>query len=178
MKVPADNTKANPWYPTAVATAVVGGAFAVIICSLLVINFAKSRIIEPKREEKLEAMKTQLRMTGVDKQLISQVRQLDLKIRQDKIRRLDFNRKGGWLLLGSIAVFLIGIKTADAISKSLPKPQLLGDNRQEQIRQAMLTRWAVTASLVILGSISLFIVTRPSIVFVTTDMEAALYPSA
>ena len=28
MKVPADNTEANPWYPTAVATTVVGGAFA------------------------------------------------------------------------------------------------------------------------------------------------------
>lgn len=178
MKVPADNTKANPWYGTAMATAIVGGAFAVIICSLLLINFARSRVIEPQREEKLEAMKTQLRMTGVDEQLISQIRQLDLKIRRDRIRRLDFNRKGGWLLLGSIAVFLIGIKTANVFSKSLPAPELLGDKRQEQIHQAVLTRWVVTAGLVILGSTSLFLVTRPRLDFVTTDMKAALYPSA
>ncbi len=178
MKIPADNSaRTNPWYGTAVATAITGGVFAVIVCGLLVFNYAKSRIVEPKREEKLETLKSKLINRPGDEQLISQIRQLDLKIRRDRIRRWDFNRKGSWMLLGSIAVFLIGLKSADAFKKKLPTPQLSGDKRDEQIREAMLARWSVTIGLVILGSGALFLVTRPSIDFITVDIERTYYPS-
>ncbi len=173
MKVPADNSaKTNPWYGTAVAIAIIGGVFAVIVSGLLVLNYAKSRIVEPKREEKLEAMKMQLRVQPEDEQLISQIRQLDLKIRQDRIRRWDFNLKGSWMLLGSIVVFLIGFKSADAFKKKLPAPQLSGDKRDKQVREAMLARWTVMVGLVILGSGALFLVTKPSVDFIAVDVTS------
>ena len=178
MKIPADNNaRTNPWYGTAAATAIIGGVFAVIVCGLLVFNYAKSRVVEPKREEKLEALKSKLLNQPGDEQLISQIRQLDLKIRQDRIRRWDFNLKGSWMLLGSIAVFLIGLKYADTFKKKLPTPQLSGDKRDKQIREAMLARWSVIVGLLIFGSGALFLVTRPSIDFIAVDIERTYYPS-
>jgi len=176
MKVLPDNTKTNPWYGTALATAVVGGAFAVIITGLIIFNYARSRIVEPKREEKLETLKIQLRMKGDDEQLISRIRQLDLKIRQDRIRSWDFNRKSGVLLLGSIAVLLIGVKCADTFKKKMPAPQLSGDKRDEQIYEAMRARWAVTAGLVILFSGALFLLTRQSVDFGQATIGGTFFP--
>ncbi len=178
MKSPDENNNMmNQWYGTAIATAIVGGAFAIIVSGLLVFNYVQNSIVEPKREEKLESLKIQLRMKGGDEQLISQIRQLDLEIRKDRIRKWDFTRKGSYLLIGSIAVFLIGIRCADSFKKKLPAPQLSGDKRDEQLREAKRTRWAVAAGLVILGSGVLFLVVTPSLDFSKTDMASALYPS-
>ncbi|MHC4529582.1 MAG: PQQ-like beta-propeller repeat protein, partial [Planctomycetota bacterium] len=101
-----------------------------------------------------------------------------LQVRQDRIRRLDFSRRGSYLLLGSVAVFLIGVMWVSAYRKKLPSPQLQGDRRQEQIRDAKQARWAVIVGLAVLGSGALLLALRPGIDFSRAGIVSTSYPSA
>jgi len=157
-----DNAKATgSWYYSAVATAIIGGVFSFISVTLIIINYGQSSIVLPKWEEKLEAFKQEIRRKSDDQQLLLRIRQFDLQIRKYRIRRLDFSNKGSYLLFGSLAVLLIGVKWASTFKKKMPAPKLRTDSQYQQIRKAMLARWAVTAGLAILGLGALFLSLMP-----------------
>ena len=190
MKARIDDTSGNveaknPWYGSAVATAIVGGLFSVIILTLIVLNYIQSRIIEPKREKDLVDLKITVQNQPDNERLLLEIRQLDLQFRRDKIRRRDFSRKGSYLLLGSVLVFLIGVKLADSFKKKMPADfqrsggpaQLRRDEPHEQVREAMRARWAVTAGLVILGAGALLLILGPPIDFTQADTVGSSYPS-
>ena len=226
-KEPSMNTKVtSQWYHTAVVTAIIGGVFSLIVLELMLFNYFQRTVAEPKRTEKWEALKIQLRQEPDDQQLIShiqeldpqsvvdpnrakelevlkteirdnpddkqllpkirrlylqisqdRIRQLDLQIRQVRIRRWDFSHIGSYLLLGSVVVLLIGVKSASAYKKKLPAPQQAPDKRNEQARKAIRARWAVTVGLLILALSAMFLTTRPWIDLSTADMQATSYPS-
>jgi outer membrane protein assembly factor BamB len=146
-------------------------------------------VVDPNRAKELEALKTEIRNNPDDKQLLpkirrlhlqisqDRIRQLDLQIRQIRIRRWDFSQRGSYLLLGSVVVLLIGVKSASAYKKKLPAPQPAPDKRKEQARKATRARWAVTVVTVTFGSTALFLATRPWIDFSSADMQATSYPS-
>ena len=69
------------------------------------------------RTERLENLKVKLLEQPKNEQLITSIRELDLQLRKDRVRRLQFSQKGGLLLLGAIVVFLIGIKSAKAFKE-------------------------------------------------------------
>ena len=115
----ADTRITTPLYEVARGTAVVGGIFSVIIFGLLVINYLQIKLLDPLRTERLENWKIQLLEQPNNEQLLSQIRELDLQIRKDRIGRLDFSKKGSLLLLGAVVVFLLGIKSEKALKKRL-----------------------------------------------------------
>jgi len=182
MTVHVDNNSnnaktANLWYQCAVATSIVGGVFSLIILTLIVINYFQMSIILPKWEEKLEALKVEIRSKGEDKQLLLRIRQFDLQIRKYRIRGLNFSYKGTFLLFGSVAVLLVGAKWVSTFKKKVLAPQLRADSQDKQIRQAMWARWAVAAGLVILGLGALFLSIMPQIDFSRAGIEGTSYPS-
>ncbi|MFH1884474.1 MAG: PQQ-binding-like beta-propeller repeat protein [Planctomycetota bacterium] len=147
------NTEAtNPWYRSAITTAIVCAVFSLIVLALFVTNYVRGRIIDLRWETQSENLKIELRRNPDDKQLLLRIRQLDLQFRQHRIRRLDFSRKGSYLLFGSVVIMLIALKCADTFKKKIPAPQVLSNRSDEQLRQAALSRWAVTAGLAVLGS--------------------------
>jgi outer membrane protein assembly factor BamB len=221
-----DSGATSQWYHTAVATAVIGGVFSLIVLELMLFNYFQRTMAEPKRADKLEELKLQLRQQPNDRQLIlwiqeldlqsvtdpnqanelevlkteirdkpndenvlsrlrrlhlqirrDRIHQLDLQIRQVRMRRWDFSQRGSYLLLGSVIVLLIGVKSASAYKKKLPAPQPQPDKYNEQVRKAIRARWAVTVGLITLGSSALFLATRPWIDLSTADMQAVSYPS-
>ncbi len=226
-KEPSMKTKVTrQWYNTAYATAFIGGVFSLFVLLCLLLNYFQRTYAEPKRTEKWEALKIQLRQPINDQQLIShiqeldpksivdpnrakeldilktqirdniedeqllsrvrqlflqirqdEIRQLDLKIRKLRIRRWDFSQKGSYLLLGSVVVFLIGLKTTSTYKKKLPAPQPAPDKRKEQARRTSRARWAVTVAAVTFGSTAIFLATRPWIDLSTADTLATPYPS-
>ncbi len=165
------------WYRSAVRTAIVCAAFSLIVLSLFVINYVRGRIIDAKWETQSENLKIELREHPDGQELLLRIRQLDLEFRQHRIRRLDFSRKGSYLLFGSVVIFMIALKCADTYKKKLPAPQVLSNRGDEQLRQATLARRAMTAGLAVLGSGALILAMSTEIDFGETGAAVASYPS-
>jgi outer membrane protein assembly factor BamB len=184
METRSDNTSANnirptgAWYQTAVQTAIVGGAFSLIIIGLCVFNYIQRSVYDVKRTEELDRLKIEILKQSENEALISHIRRLDLRVRRDRIRRLDFSRRGIYLLVAGIAVLLTGVKCASTLRKKPPSPQPKGDNRDAQMREGIWARWAVTIGLVVLGSGSVFLALRPRIDFSDIGMVDTSFPSA
>ena len=83
------------WHRAAKTTAIVGAVFTGIFTVLLVANLIGSAVLGPARELKLEKMKPEAQKDPTNETLLSEIRQLDLRIRRDRIWRLDFAQQGG-----------------------------------------------------------------------------------
>ena len=169
-----ENGMKTSWYEAAKGAAVAGGIFSVIVLGLLIVNYLQIKLLDPLRTERLENLKIKLIETPNNEQLLSQIRELDLQIRKDRIRRYDFSKKGGLFLLGAVAVFLIGIKTAKACKKKLPYPIAPTDLQLQQSRQAVKARWVMTAILPLLAAVALLFVSNNKINFSDAGIS---YPS-
>jgi len=170
---------AGPWYRSAVATAVVGAVFSIVILALMVTNYVQGRVVDGRLEKELENLKIEINNRPDDEQLLlEQIRQLDLQFRRVTVRRLDFSHKGSYLLLASLVVFLIGIKCATTFKEKISAPQPQADIRSEQIRRAIMARWAVTGTLGLLGAVVLFLVMSSHVDFSRIDVATASYPTA
>lgn len=183
MESNTDNTSQNtettsPWYRSAVKTAIVCAVFSLIVLTFFVINYIQFRIIDANWEIQSLNLKKEFGQNPDDEQLLAKIRQLDLEFIQRRIRRLDFSRKGGYLLLGSVVIMLIAIKSADTFKKKLPAPQVLSNKDNEQLIQAKFSRWAVTAGLAVLGSGALILAMGTDIDFGGTNaVISTSYPS-
>jgi outer membrane protein assembly factor BamB len=140
-------------FQTACNTAKVAGVFAVIFLGLLVANFIGTSVIGPRRENRLAEMRSSLRQNPADEKLLSDIRQLDLKIRQNRVWRLEFARKSSYTLLGSVVLLLAAGKLAGLLQKQSPRPRQVQDRGIEQIRQARQARWGVAAGLLICAAV-------------------------
>ncbi|MHC4396186.1 MAG: PQQ-binding-like beta-propeller repeat protein [Planctomycetota bacterium] len=169
-----ENGMKTPWYKAAKGAAVVGGVFSVIVLGLFIVNYLQIKLLDPLRTERLENLKIKLIETPNNEQLLSQVRELDLQIRKDRIRRYDFSRKSALLLLGAVVVFLAGIKSAKACKKKPPHPIAPTDIQTQQIRQATQARWMMITGLVILSAAVLFFISTSKVDF---SKAGVLYPS-
>jgi outer membrane protein assembly factor BamB len=175
-KIKTNNGDISPWYHCAVRTAIVCAVFTLIVLTCFVISYIRWRVIDANWETQSLSLKKQFGQNPDDEQLMAKIHELDLQFRQHRIRRLDFSRKGGYLLLGSVVIMLIAVKSADTFKKKLPMPQAAG-NDNEQLIQAKFSRWAVTAGLAILGSGALILAMGTDIDFGGTEGESTSYPS-
>ena len=107
----------------AVGVAVVAGVLSIVICALLVVDYARRRGKDPLDSEAFLALKAELAAQPQDEALKQQVRELDLKLRTEYFRHRRFAELGAWLLLAWVAVFLIAIKTASTLRRKLPMPE-------------------------------------------------------
>jgi len=168
----------SPWYQCAVRTAVVCGVFSLIVLFFFVINYIQWRVTDANWEIQSLDLKKEFSQNPDNQQLLSKIRQLDLKFRQERIRRLDFSKKGGYLLLGGVVIMLIAVKIADTYNKKLPYPQASGDKDSEQIRQSMFARWAVVSGLAVIGFGALFLAMSLDVDFGPADGAITTsYPS-
>jgi outer membrane protein assembly factor BamB len=171
------NGTENPWYRCAVWTAVVCAVFSTVVLVFFVINYVQGKIIEAQWEIQSLNLKKEFGQNPDDELLVSKIRRLDLQYRQNRIRRLDFSRKGSYLLLGGIAIMLIAVKTIDTFKKKLPVPDKSVNRETEQLRLAKFSRWTVTAVLAVLGSGALILATGTDIDFGGTEAVSTSYPS-
>ena len=121
-----DNTQrkvrlVRAWHRSAVATAIVGGGFSVVVLAVMMTNYVQGRVYEMRWEKKLGNLKMELTANPEKEQaLIEEIRLLDLEFRRLNLRRLDRARTGGYLLLGSVIVFVVGVKCAHSLRKESP----------------------------------------------------------
>jgi len=168
----------SPWYRSAVATAMVSATFSFIVLLFLVLNYGKSKIVDTEDEARLLALRAQVYEQPDNEELLSQVRTLDLQIRQRRLRAVDRSRKGGYLLLGGVVVLLVSIGVAGALKKKLPTPGLSAEGPDQQVHEAKFARWSVTAGLIVLAAGALLLTLKPSIDFAGTGAEGSSIASA
>ncbi|MHC4132591.1 MAG: PQQ-binding-like beta-propeller repeat protein [Planctomycetota bacterium] len=164
----------NSWQQAAKGAAVVGGVFSVIVLSLLFVNYLQIKLLDPLRTERLENMKLKLLEQPKDEQLLSQIRELDLQNRKDKIKRLDFSKKGTVFLFISVVVFLVSMKAAKEFEKKPPTPGAPSDQQILQIRHAFQARWVMTTGLFLLAAAALLFISTSKVKF---SQASASYPS-
>jgi outer membrane protein assembly factor BamB len=116
----------------------------------LIVNLISSVVLAPARELKLEKMRPQVQKDPTNETLVSEVRRLDLRIRRNRIWRLDFAHKAAHMLLASIVVLLVAGKIASDLGKGQPQPRHATDRGEIQMREAKQARWAVAGGLAVL----------------------------
>ena len=156
-KAISKNTKViSQWYHTAVAAAVIGGVFSLIVLELMLFNYFQRTVTEPKRADELEELKVQLRQPLNDGQLFTEIQELDLKsitdpnmAKQLKLLRAEFpaNPRDQQLLSKIRNVYL----------------QIRQNNIREldlQIRQIRMRRWDFSqkGSYLLLGGFAVFLI--------------------
>lgn len=141
----------NLWHQAARSTAIVGAVFVGIFTISLIANLIGSAVLGPSREKKLDSLKLQVQKDPTNETLVSEIRQLDLRIRRDRIWRLDFAHRTAHALLGSVLVLLIAGKIAYELGKEPPRPQHGTERGQMQVEEAKQARWAVAGGLAVLA---------------------------
>ena len=175
----AENTETvSQLRKTAIRSAVVSGAFSLIVAGLLLMNYLQIKVFDPVRAERLELLKVNIIERPGDEQLLSEIRQLDLKIRRDRIGRKNLSHSGGLLLLGGILVFLISAKIAASCTKVVPQPRASSEERAVQLRQAKLARRAMLGGLAILLVGTVVLTLRPEKDFAKIESRLSSYASA
>jgi outer membrane protein assembly factor BamB len=155
----------SSWYRCAVATAVLSAVFSIVACAFILMNYGRSKMVGTPEETALADLRLEIRGKPDDEQLLSRIRQFDLQVRQQRILAVDRSRKGSYLLLSGVVVFMISLRFAISFKKKPPAPQPGADQLKEQVSNAKFARWAVTGGLLILCSGTLFLATRPEIDF-------------
>jgi outer membrane protein assembly factor BamB len=171
------NSTVNQWYKTAISTAAVGAVFSFVVLVFIFGNFVRSSFLEAKQERELINLKAEIVKNPGNEQLLEKIRKRDLRYRQNIFRRMDFNKKGGYLLLGCVIIMLVGFKTAVTLEKKMPLPQHGGDNLKEQIRDAMLSRWSVTSALVVLVFGAILFAGRSNVIFYEEQAGEVIFPT-
>ena len=182
MKTVNDNNTvdvraASASYQMALWSAIAGGVFSAVVLALLIVNYVQIKVLDPIRAERLELMKVKLIGQPASAELLPQIRQLDLDIRSDRIRRQIFSRRGGYLLLGGLVILVAGLKWTAAVNKNLPMPEAVADKQALQEREAAMAKWAVAMGLGLFGVAALFIALRPQIDLAGDAAKISPYPS-
>ncbi len=139
------------WHQAAKNTAVVGGVFTALFTAMLTVNLIGSAIVGPSRETRLADLQSRVQKDPTNETLPSEIRQLDLRIRRDRIWRLDFAHKAAHMLLAGVVVLLVAGKIAHDLGKGLPRPRHATDRGENQVREARQARWAVVGGLAVLA---------------------------
>ena len=146
------------FYRTAVQTAVIAGLFCLVVSGFLIHNYIVRTGADERRVEELDLLKVEVRSNPDDWQLIAKSRELDLRNRKDRIRRLDFSRRGGYLLLAGAIIFFGGVLWAVSFRKKLAYPKRKEDPDEAQIREVSLARRAVVWGAVVVAASALVLV--------------------
>jgi len=168
----------SPFYKSAWATALIGAIFSIVILTLIVANYVQGRVREARLEKRIEAMKIELTADPADEQaLTDRIRLSDLEFRRSRLPRPNYTRTGALLLVGSLAVFVLGIKWAHTIKKKMPVPESEQAGVAEQVNQADLARKAIAAVLAVAAVVALVLVIIPKVDFISTEVADTSYPT-
>lgn len=141
-------------YRLAVPTAIVAGAFALVICAMLTWDYTRRLTKDPLESPQYAELKAELAKDPRNEPLKNQLRVLDLRLRQAYFTQREFTKNGTWLLLGAIAVLLAAARWAATLWRKLPQPLPKVLPQDPEIRIAKIARWAVAALGVLLASVA------------------------
>ena len=137
---PADVTLA-----AAVWTAIVAGAFSLIVCAALVWNYRQARKADPLDSPELAVLAQEIARRPGDEALGVRYRTVELELRKEHFRRESFARRGGYLLLGGAGVFVAALAVAAWRRRRPPMPSRELPPAGRDALRASRARWSVGA---------------------------------
>jgi outer membrane protein assembly factor BamB len=109
----------------AVAVTVVSGLFSLIVSILLIANYVQVQAITPLDNPELLKLRQQLAAAPeAEKDLVDEIRTLDLLTRKAFFTSQAHLKMGGYLLLGGVAVMLAAWRLAARCKPRLPQPDV------------------------------------------------------
>ena len=151
-KAPRFIAKPEAWR-AAMAVAAVSGLFSLVVCVLLVANYLQVKAIDPLNNAPLLELRKQLDdASGMDPELVNQIRAMDLLARKAFFTSQAHLRMGGRLLLYGVAVLLISLKLAARWRPRLPAPA--GEDNGHWVRVAR-AKELIAFAAVVLVTVSL-----------------------
>jgi outer membrane protein assembly factor BamB len=138
-----DNEVTRSWYKASLIIAVFAFVFSIIASALMVSNFIQLKSSDPLNSPELAELKAQLFRQPADVSLKEQIRTLDLQLRKSYFHHRAFSKFGGYLLIVSIAIFLIGIKLVEFYRSKLPMPITPNNQNTGEYKNIKKTRWVV-----------------------------------
>ena len=102
--------------------ALVAGVFSFVFGTLLSVDYTARVAEDPLNAPEYQRLKAQLKANAQDAAVKEQLRQFDLRLRNEYFQRRRFSTWGTWLLLGSIVVTLLCAKVAAVLHRQLPQP--------------------------------------------------------
>ena len=188
------DTNSSSWQTAAVASAVVAGVFSVIIGLMLIVNQTHLKVTDDDRAKILEVLQDEYSVNKSNEKLLENLRQLDIELRADRLRRQNFLDYGTYLLIGGVVVFCVCINFAFSFKPNIPTVKQVADKRGEQVKQAYLARLAMRIGLaaIVVAAVGLkfwpvtdidrsgeqvVVTPEPDITFPTTEEIAKNWPS-
>jgi outer membrane protein assembly factor BamB len=157
---------------TARTTAIVAGAFCLLIGLMLILNYWQMQGSEPLESAVLETLVQRLSLEPNNEQLKQEIREMDLLVRKAYFTSLWQVRTGGYLLLFAAIVLLITLRIYFSLMARIEKPV---EEEENEISGRVLTRkWllAGTGILIALALVAAFTVSDP----LDKYFEAAIIP--
>ncbi len=89
--------------------------------------------------------------------LKEQIRNLDLRLREEYFRQRAFTAWGVWLLLAGMVVLLVAAKAATTLRRKLPLPQAPGVPVDLESARSRAARWAIGSLAAVLACLALVV---------------------
>ena len=155
-------------------TALVAALFCLTATCLLAVLFIKARHLDFIDSGRLAALKVRLVDEPDNEDLKTEIRRLDLRLREDYFLYLRRSQRGVWLLLGGCIVLLAALKTASTHTASVPGPKGPSTAETYHARSSALTRWSAAVLGIGLGVTGYILITPDP----HTYLDAALTQAA
>jgi outer membrane protein assembly factor BamB len=141
-------------YLLAVRTAAVAGVFSIVVCALLLADYVRREAKDPSEDRAYQALKAAVAAQPDNEELTTQLRELDLYLREKYFQERRFAAVGTWLLLGGVIVFLIAAKSATTLRRRLPSPAPQAVPVDTETPTMQVARWAVAVlALALVGTL-------------------------
>ncbi len=139
--------------------AVVAGVFSLLVSVFLALNPVGERVTDAHESQAIKELKTELAERLTDDALKARVRELDLVQRQEILRREKLTKRGTWLLIGGLALFVWSLRRASRSWKTLPAPLPISASALTGLHGQMSAqgRRAVFVIAVALGATTVFL---------------------
>jgi len=169
-----ETTRAGPgagrraWFILGMGAGSAAAAVALAVIVLLVAAHGRDKAEDPLNAPQLLRLRAELAARPTNRQLAKEIRRLDLQLRREHFEHVVFARRGNWFLLGAVAVFLAGVRSALACARKLARPRGRGPSVEQEMRLLKFGWWAVAGLAALLVVASLAPVAVQAYVAITT----------
>jgi len=136
-------------------TAAIAGVFSLVVCALLFYDYSRRDQGDPLENEVYLTLKSALSKQPDSEELKLKIRAVDQQLRREYFRQRVFTVVGAGLLLGGVAIFLLSVKTAAALRRELPHPQLLATPLDVESQWTRIGRWSVAVLTITLAALAI-----------------------